>query len=56
MHGPQGLLQSLADGMKLMFKEDLMPKGVDRFVFVAAPVIVSIPAFLTFAVIRSGRR
>ena len=35
VHGPQGLLQSLADGMKLMFKEDLMPKGVDRLVFVA---------------------
>jgi NADH-quinone oxidoreductase subunit H len=54
VHGPQGLLQSLADGMKLMFKEDLMPKGVDKFVFVAAPVIVSIPAFLTFAVIPFG--
>jgi NADH-quinone oxidoreductase subunit H len=54
VHGPQGLLQSLADGMKLMFKEDLMPKGVDRFVYVAAPVIVSIPAFLTFAVIPFG--
>lgn len=54
VHGPFGLLQSLADGMKLMFKEDLMPKGVDRFVYVAAPVIVSIPAFLTFAVIPFG--
>ncbi|GAB2633325.1 NADH-quinone oxidoreductase subunit NuoH [Kribbella swartbergensis] len=54
VHGPQGLLQSLADGMKLMFKEDLMPKGVDKLVFVAAPVIVSIPAFLAFAVIPFG--
>ena len=54
VHGPFGLLQSLADGMKLMFKEDLMPKGVDKFVYVAAPVIVSIPAFLTFAVIPFG--
>jgi NADH-quinone oxidoreductase subunit H len=54
VHGPQGLLQSLADGMKLMFKEDLMPKGVDKVVFIAAPVIVSIPAFLTFAVIPFG--
>ncbi len=54
VHGPAGLLQSLADGMKLMFKEDLMPKGVDRLVFIAAPVIVSIPAFLTFAVIPFG--
>jgi NADH-quinone oxidoreductase subunit H len=54
VHGPFGLLQSLADGMKLMFKEDLMPKGVDRLVYVLAPVIVSIPAFLTFAVIPFG--
>ncbi|GAA1606452.1 NADH-quinone oxidoreductase subunit NuoH [Kribbella sancticallisti] len=54
VHGPFGLLQSLADGMKLMFKEDLMPKGVDKFVYVAAPVIASIPAFLTFAVIPFG--
>ncbi|MEU4391564.1 NADH-quinone oxidoreductase subunit NuoH [Kribbella sp. NPDC023855] len=54
VHGPFGLLQSLADGMKLMFKEDLMPKGVDKLVYVAAPVIVSIPAFLTFAVIPFG--
>ena len=54
VHGPFGLLQSLADGLKLMFKEDLMPKGVDKFVYVAAPVIVSIPAFLTFAVIPFG--
>jgi NADH-quinone oxidoreductase subunit H len=54
VHGPFGLLQSLADGMKLMFKEDIMPKAVDRMVFVAAPVIVSIPAFLAFAVIPFG--
>jgi NADH-quinone oxidoreductase subunit H len=54
VHGPQGLLQSLADGMKLMFKEDITPKGVDKFVFIAAPVIVSIPAFMTFAVIPFG--
>ena len=54
VHGPQGLLQSLADGMKLMFKEDLMPKGVDKLVYVLAPVVVSIPAFLTFAVIPFG--
>ncbi|WP_328990755.1 NADH-quinone oxidoreductase subunit NuoH [Kribbella sp. NBC_01245] len=54
VHGPFGLLQSLADGMKLMFKEDLTPKGVDKFVYIAAPVIVSIPAFMTFAVIPFG--
>ncbi|MFF0339984.1 NADH-quinone oxidoreductase subunit NuoH [Kribbella sp. NPDC004875] len=54
VHGPAGLLQSLADGVKLMLKEDLMPKGVDRLVFILAPAIVAIPAFLTFAVIPFG--
>ncbi|MET7277815.1 NADH-quinone oxidoreductase subunit NuoH [Kribbella sp. NPDC005582] len=54
VHGPAGLLQSLADGVKLMLKEDLMPKGVDKFVYVLAPVIVAVPAFLTFAVIPFG--
>ncbi|NUR96008.1 MAG: NADH-quinone oxidoreductase subunit H, partial [Kribbellaceae bacterium] len=54
VHGPAGLLQSLADGVKLMLKEDLMPKGVDKVVFVLAPAIVAIPAFLTFAVIPFG--
>jgi NADH-quinone oxidoreductase subunit H len=54
VHGPFGLLQSLADGMKLMFKEDLTPRAVDRLVFIAAPVIVSIPAFMAFAVIPFG--
>ncbi|WP_350280763.1 NADH-quinone oxidoreductase subunit NuoH [Kribbella sp. HUAS MG21] len=54
VHGPAGLLQSLADGVKLMLKEDLMPKGVDRIVFVLAPAIVAVPAFLTFAVIPFG--
>ena len=54
VHGPAGLLQSLADGVKLMLKEDLNPKGVDKVVFIAAPAIVAIPAFLTFAVIPFG--
>jgi NADH-quinone oxidoreductase subunit H len=40
--------------MKLMFKEDLTPKAVDKFVYLAAPVIVAVPAFLTFAVIPFG--
>jgi NADH-quinone oxidoreductase subunit H len=54
VHGPAGLLQSLADGVKLMLKEDLMPKGVDKLVYVLAPAIVAVPAFLTFAVIPFG--
>ncbi|HMG31059.1 MAG TPA: NADH-quinone oxidoreductase subunit NuoH [Jiangellaceae bacterium] len=52
--GPWGTLQSLADGMKLIFKETITPKGVDRVVFVLAPVIAAIPAFLIFAVIPMG--
>jgi NADH-quinone oxidoreductase subunit H len=54
VHGPAGLLQSLADGVKLMLKEDLMPKGVDKAVFLLAPAMVAVPAFLTFAVIPFG--
>src|SRR4051812_49497646 len=51
VHGPAGLLQSLADGVKVMLKEDLMPKGVDRLVFLLAPALVAHPAFLPLAVI-----
>jgi NADH-quinone oxidoreductase subunit H len=52
--GPWGTLQSLADGMKLIFKETITPKGVDRVVYLMAPVIAAIPAFLIFAVIPMG--
>ncbi len=52
--GPFGLLQSLFDGIKLSLKEDVIPRGVDRFVYIAAPMIAAIPAFLTFAVIPLG--
>jgi NADH-quinone oxidoreductase subunit H len=51
MNGPFGLLQSLADGMKLMFKEDFTPKAADKLVFMLAPFVVSIPAITAFAVI-----
>lgn len=54
MHGPFGLLQSLADGVKLAFKEDLIPKAADKVVFVLAPVICVVPAFVTFSVIPFG--
>ena len=54
VHGPFGLLQSLADGVKLAFKEDLIPKAADKVVFVRAPVIVVVPAFVTFSVIPFG--
>jgi NADH-quinone oxidoreductase subunit H len=53
-NGPFGLLQSLADGVKLALKEDIIPKAADKLVFVIAPVIAVIPAFVTFAVIPFG--
>ncbi|WP_222271661.1 NADH-quinone oxidoreductase subunit NuoH [Modestobacter marinus] len=52
--GPRGSLQSLADGLKLAFKEDIMPALADRPVYFLAPVIATIPAFLAFSVIPLG--
>ncbi len=54
VHGPFGLLQSLADGVKLALKEDITPKAADKVVYFIAPVIAVIPAFVTFAVIPFG--
>ena len=54
VHGPAGLLQSLADGVKLALKEDLTPTNADKVVFVTAPVLAVIPAFVTFSVIPFG--
>jgi NADH-quinone oxidoreductase subunit H len=52
--GPFGLLQSLADGIKLALKEDIIPKAADRAVFVLAPIVSATTAFLSFAVIPFG--
>ena len=52
--GPFGLLQTLADGTKLFFKEDLIPERADRFVFKLAPFLSFVPAFLAFSVIPLG--
>jgi NADH-quinone oxidoreductase subunit H len=52
--GPFGLLQTLADGIKLFFKEDLIPDRSDRFVFKLAPFLSFVPAFLSFAIIPLG--
>jgi NADH-quinone oxidoreductase subunit H len=54
VHGPFGLLQSLADGVKLALKEDLVPKAADKVVFLIAPVISVVAAFVTFSVIPFG--
>ncbi|MFM8648492.1 MAG: NADH-quinone oxidoreductase subunit NuoH [Actinomycetota bacterium] len=52
--GPWGLLQTLADGIKLFFKEDLLPDRADRFVFKLAPYLAFVPAFLVWSVIPLG--
>ena len=52
--GPFGLLQTLADGTKLFFKEDLLPEKADRFVFRLAPYLSFVPAFLAFCIIPVG--
>jgi len=52
--GPQGLLQPIADGIKFLMKEDIVPAGVDKPVFLLAPAMLLIPALMTFAVIPFG--
>ena len=52
--GPAGTLQSLADGVKLMLKEDIIPTLVDKKVYLLAPLLSTIPAFLAFSVIPFG--
>ena len=52
--GPKGLLQSLVDGIKLGLKEGLIPAGVDKPIYLLAPVISTVPAFMAFAVIPMG--
>jgi len=54
VNGPFGLLQSLADGVKLALKEDIIPTAADKVVFLAAPVIATVPAFVAFSVIPFG--
>jgi NADH-quinone oxidoreductase subunit H len=54
VHGPFGLLQSLADGVKLALKEDIIPKAADKVAYILAPIITVIPAFIAWAVIPFG--
>ncbi|HHU09315.1 MAG TPA: NADH-quinone oxidoreductase subunit NuoH [Intrasporangiaceae bacterium] len=53
-NGPFGLLQSLADGVKSMLKEDVRPKGSDPIVFTLAPVLFAVMAFFAFAIVPLG--
>ncbi|GAB20176.1 NADH-quinone oxidoreductase subunit H [Gordonia effusa NBRC 100432] len=52
--GPHGMLQSLADGIKLALKEGITPFGVDKVVYLLAPIIAVVPAIMAFAVIPIG--
>src|ERR1700733_5115047 len=52
--GKFGLLQSLMDGIKLALVEDIVPRGVDKLLFVIAPALSAIPAFISFAIIPLG--
>jgi NADH-quinone oxidoreductase subunit H len=52
--GPWGLLQPVADALKLPLKEDIVPTGVDKLVFVVAPILAAAPSFIAFAIIPWG--
>ncbi len=54
--GPYGVLQSIADTIKLLFKEAIYPRGVDRKLFILAPCIVNVGAFMPFLVLPFGAR
>ena len=52
--GPYGILQPVADAIKLMIKEDITPTRADKWVFTAAPIIAMVPALIIYAVIPFG--
>jgi NADH-quinone oxidoreductase subunit H len=54
--GPHGLLQTVADALKLMFKEAIYPAGADKMLFIVAPCLVVVGAFLSFVVLPFGSR
>ena len=54
--GVYGLLQPLSDGLKMLIKEDVVPRGADRLLHLIAPILAVVPAILLFAVIPFGRR
>ena len=52
--GPLGLLQPVADGLKLIFKEEVIPAQADKLIFILAPVITAVPAWITLGVLPLG--
>jgi NADH-quinone oxidoreductase subunit H len=52
--GPMGFFQPVADGLKLVFKEDIIPAGADKVIFTIAPMITAIPALIIMAVVPFG--
>ena len=52
--GPYGVLQPIADAIKLLLKEDITPARADRWVFTLAPIVSMVPALIAFAVIPFG--
>src|SRR3979490_1854439 len=54
--GPYGVLQPVADAVKLMIKEDITPARADKWVFTIAPIISMVPALIVYAVIPFGPR
>ncbi|MBI1992209.1 MAG: NADH-quinone oxidoreductase subunit H, partial [Candidatus Omnitrophica bacterium] len=53
--GIYGLLQPISDGLKMLIKEDIVPRGADRLLHLAAPILSVVPAILLFAVLPFGR-
>jgi len=53
--GPYGLLQPLADGLKALTKEDIVPRAADKLVHFLAPLVLVVPAFLGLAILPMGR-
>src|ERR687895_2888941 len=54
--GPHGILQPIADAVKLLLKEDITPTRADRWVFTLAPIVAMVPALIAFAVIPFDSR
>ncbi|MDY6786227.1 MAG: NADH-quinone oxidoreductase subunit NuoH [Cyanobacteriota bacterium] len=53
--GPLGVLQPVADGLKLVFKEDIIPAQSDPFLFTIGPILVVIPVFLSYLIVPFGQ-